>query len=393
MALRGTLKDFGIADILQLISQQQKTGLLHLKNRDEEVHISLKEGLVVRAESSTRKKKELLGDMLVRAEIISEKDLTFALDEQKRTLKRLGEVLVENAAITRERLKEMAQLQTTETLYRLFLWNAGTSEVEVADVEADPDGASIRAESVLMEGFRRVDEWPMIRKRITSAKMTFERVKDPPAGGGGGLDADVDAAFGEAGSASADKSPSIGPNERRAFELVKPGRTVEKIIDLARLGEFETCKSLFVLVNGDYLRAVAPREAVARGEEIGGLGRASLFEKLVAGVGRIAVTLIILALAIPLLLSVKVEGITLVEPGSRRFGDPAAQRFLGMTQLDRLRSALAVYEVEKGDLPEKLSSLVEAGIVQDEDLHYPWSEPYYYRRMNASSYVLLPPLR
>ena len=39
MALKGTLKDFGIADILQLIGQQQKTGTLHLQGRDQEVHV------------------------------------------------------------------------------------------------------------------------------------------------------------------------------------------------------------------------------------------------------------------------------------------------------------------------------------------------------------------
>ena len=34
MALAGTLKDFGIADILQLIAQQPKTGVLHLRSKD-----------------------------------------------------------------------------------------------------------------------------------------------------------------------------------------------------------------------------------------------------------------------------------------------------------------------------------------------------------------------
>ena len=36
MALRGTLKDFGIADIFQLIGHQTKSGLLTLKNRDSD---------------------------------------------------------------------------------------------------------------------------------------------------------------------------------------------------------------------------------------------------------------------------------------------------------------------------------------------------------------------
>ena len=50
MALKGTLKDFGIADILQLIGQQGKTGTLHLKAKDQEVDISFSEGAIVRAE-------------------------------------------------------------------------------------------------------------------------------------------------------------------------------------------------------------------------------------------------------------------------------------------------------------------------------------------------------
>ena len=44
MALSGTLKDFGIADILQLIGQQQKTGKLRLQNGDEEVEIIFSSG-------------------------------------------------------------------------------------------------------------------------------------------------------------------------------------------------------------------------------------------------------------------------------------------------------------------------------------------------------------
>src|SRR5438270_11331945 len=120
MALQGTLGDFSIADIFQLIGQQQKTGVLHLNGKDEEVHISFKDGNVVKAESAARKRKELLGHMLVRAELISEAQLDSALEEQKRTLRRLGDILVSSGALPRESLKEMTHLQTTETLYRLF---------------------------------------------------------------------------------------------------------------------------------------------------------------------------------------------------------------------------------------------------------------------------------
>ena len=97
---QGTLKDFGIADILQLIGQQQKTGTLHLQSKEQEVHVTFRDG-IVRAESSTRRKKELIGNMLVRAELISESQLESALEIQRRTLKRLGDVLVSERILRR----------------------------------------------------------------------------------------------------------------------------------------------------------------------------------------------------------------------------------------------------------------------------------------------------
>ncbi|MET0405181.1 MAG: DUF4388 domain-containing protein, partial [Cystobacter sp.] len=54
MALTGTLKDFGIADILQLIGQQQKTGVLALTHKDDSVHVAFKDGNIVKAESAHR---------------------------------------------------------------------------------------------------------------------------------------------------------------------------------------------------------------------------------------------------------------------------------------------------------------------------------------------------
>src|ERR671931_1647708 len=138
MALKGTLKDFGIADILQLIGQQQKTGVLHLRSHDQEVQVGFKDGNIVKAESSTRNKKDLIGNMLVRAGIITEAQLQEALETQRRTLMRLGDVLVSSGMMTREHFAAMVQLQTSETLYRLFSWKTGTYAFEQGEVDDDP---------------------------------------------------------------------------------------------------------------------------------------------------------------------------------------------------------------------------------------------------------------
>jgi hypothetical protein len=395
MALKGTLKDFGIADIFQLIGQQGKTGVLHLVEGDQEVHVSFKDGNVVRAESSTRKKKELLGDMLVRAGLITERQLQEALEEQKRTLKRLGDILVAAGATSRESLKEMAQLQTTETLYRLFFWKNGTYAFEVAEVDFDPETLTpVRSESVLMEGFRRVDEWPLIRKKISNNSMTFELLKDLPEAPGGqdDLDSALDDAFGEFEGQGKKEEPehsegefkNIGANERLVFGLVLPGRDVQEIVDRSRLGEFEACKALFNLVNLGYLRAVSAADTGT--SRIG--ARARWSQRLVVLAGRVAMALVLLGAV--LLIATRLE---LGSVAERRFADPAARRLASRAQLSRIRAAIGVFELRRGRSPESLKELVSHGILSEEELSYPWGQPFYYRRTGETSYVLLPPIR
>lgn len=390
MALQGTLKDFGLAEIFQLIGQQAKTGVLHLRGKDQEVHVSFLEGNVVRAEHSRRRQKDLLGRMLVAAELIREEQLEEALAEQQRTLQRLGDILLARGVIGRERLREMTQLQTTETLYRLFAWKSGTYQFEQGPVEWDREAMTpIRSESVLMEGFRMVDEWPMIRKKIPSYGMTFLPIRAVPDGpvAAEDLDAALDGAFG----GGDERHEAVGPNERRVFALALPGRTVQKVIDLSRLGEFETCKALQNLVVGGFLRPVLPHpEAAPSG--------ATALQRLGAQARAFGIRLGVTALLVVAVLAL----IRLRDadprraPGTLDAGavDPSARRLLSGQQLARIQGAIGVYRAEHGEFPASLESLVADGLLSPDDLRHPWSEPYYYRREpGPSGFVLRPPFR
>jgi hypothetical protein len=392
VALKGTLKDFGIAEILQLIGQQAKSGILHLEARDDVIHIAIADGSVVRAESAGRKTKERLGTMLVRADLISKEELAYVLDLQKKSLRRLGDILVEQGLVSKEDLREMTALQTTETIYRLFHWKSGTYEFEPGDVEWDRDTVTpLRAESVLMEGFRQVDEWPLVRKRISSTAMTFERLKplEPERARAERGGEDVDAAFDGLGEGKkTGEFAKVGRNERRLYELAIPGRTVERIVDLSRLGEFETCKALLGLLNLGYLAARPPPKS--RAAAAVGAYAADWQGRLRRGAARVAATVAIAAALAGIAYWADRRG--LAERSGASVGDNSAQRFLARYQLERLRGALEVYRLERGEYPERLPQLVEAGLASARDLTYPWEQPYYYRRKPEGRFVLLPPV-
>ena len=388
MALTGTLKDFGIAEILQLIGQQAKSGVLHLKNRNDEIHVLVSGGSVVSAEYAGRKSREKLGSLLVRAGLITQAQLQLALDAQKRTLRRLGDILMELGMVAKEELREMTALQTTETVYQLFHWKSGTYEFEPGEVEYDRETVTpLRCESMLMEGFRQVDEWPMIRRKIPSTAVTFERMRE--------LDlAQSKAAWNRQAAPAPEgegdgEASALGKNEWRAYELAVSGRTVERIADLSRLGEFEACKALFNLVNLGVLRAVAPSRRSAAAE-VGAYAR-DWQQKLRQGASRLLATAVIALALASLAFLVSERGMAEDPMGVRGFRDNRPEIFLARYQLARIRAALEVYRLERGQYPEALPSLVEAGLLSPRDLRYPWTREYFYRA-DPAGYRLLPPV-
>lgn len=373
MALSGTLEDFGIAEILQLIAQQTKSGMLRLRNRSEEVLVWFDAGNVVRVEQTAGNEMHLLGHRLVRAGIITERELEDALEVQRRTLERLGDVLIARNSVSPEDLREMAHLQATETLYRLFTWKSGTYEFEAGPVAGDPRGfPPIRGEAILMEGFRILDEWPLVRKKIGSPLMTFERLRELPP------------------PRDDDRRGGLDPNEWRVLALVQRGRTVERLVELSRLGEFETYKALAQLVSSGYLRAIPPEDGRNQGAAAGQVRALGI--RLWHQLRRAAVTGALILLFAAMVYQVSTARAAARGPGLL-LDDRPVQRQLARVQQARIEAALEVFRLESGQPPADLEELVGAGLLAERDLHHPWEQIWHYRPLPDGGWILLPPFR
>ena len=377
MPLSGTIQEFGVADIFQLISQQAKTGRLSLSNGVETVLVRFRDGTVIHAGHASGPSDRLLGGLLVRAELVDAQQLEHGLDEQRRTLKRLGMVLEELGYIDRPTVREMARLQMTETLYSLFSWSGGTYEFETMPVEDSPDGIEpIRAENVVMNGVRITDEWPSIREQIPSYAWTVERLRPLPAPKS--LDDD---GLGLALSVAGDP---LGPAERRVYGLIAPTRSVQKIIDLSRLGEFESCRALSELIGQSYARVVRPHPASDLGPSLGDKMRRAALD-----LGRVAVSAAVVVLAGGLIARGLAERRA---PRELRLDERAIQRRLEAVQVRVLERALEVYRLRTGTYPATLEALVVEGLVERGDLGFPYDRPYHYALL-GEHFILRTPLR
>jgi hypothetical protein len=112
-----------------------------------------------------------------------------------------------------------------------------------------------------------------------------------------------------------------------------------------------------------------------------------------AGVARVLATIAIAAALAGIAYWVDEKGLAWGEPhGGATLRDNSAQRFLARYQLERLRGALEVYRLERGEYPDRLGALVDAELVSSRDLRYPFGAEYYYRRPPGERPILLPPV-
>lgn len=377
MALEGSLADFGIAEILQLISSQQKTGILHVSDPSaESVQVLFSSGRIIGCEVLNRDRKSLLGSMLLDAELITKEQLNRALKVQKQSLKRVGDALIEAGALTHPQLLEFTDLQRRETLYKLFEWKRGTYRFESKPPNfVKPTGNAISPESVLMEGFRILDEWPLIRVRINNYETVYRLLREI-----GDLETEaqtlnriLDDAFSEVaesasvGRGQAANDPRLGQSERRVLARIDGKRNVFKLIAMARLGEFETCKALLNLLNDGYIAPVQTRRAVESPRSAGrrpGLGITVVLNVLVL-VGLVA--------GVVLMPTTQVE----LKENARQLMLEAHSR-LRSNRISVIGTALEVYLIEMGDYPESLTDLVESKLIDPSTLDMGNSAPLQY---------------
>lgn len=257
MAIKGSLKEASLPDVIQLLFLGRRTGCLAVADRQNLGYIYFDEGRISYASIVNR--RDRLGDMLVKHGRITGDQLRKAIERQDADReRRLGELLLEAGAITREELEEYVRLQIEEAVYHLFTWTSGTFNFE-AGVRPDFQDAltSINPEFLLLEGARRVDEWSLIEKKIPSFDLIFT----------------VD--HGHVAEAGAPLSES----QQTVLPLLDGTRDVQQIVDESGLMEFEVGKALYGLITAGFAHRtgtsaaqVAPRVNEARIEEHRNLG-------------------------------------------------------------------------------------------------------------------------
>ena len=248
MAIEGPLKELSIHDVFQLLDLSHKTGALRVRSelRQNAGVVSFDEGHVVAAEILTN--PHPLGGLLMRSGKVGEEALARARAAQAGgDPRRLGEILIEQGAITPKELERQVRLQIEEVVFELMGWSEGYFAFEEGSGAALPAEALIRIPTsvLLMEAARRIDEWSRIEKKIPHLGIVPTLA---PAGEGTDV---ID----------------LLPDEWEVLSVVDAQRDVRGIAQALGAPEFDVAKTLFGLASaGIILLEDRPRRRVSESD-------------------------------------------------------------------------------------------------------------------------------
>ncbi len=368
MALQGDLKDFSITEIIQLIGQQFKTGVLNVQHGRKKVEIYFVDGMIVHVSSNYRARKNLLGEILVKAQVITQGQLDHALKLQEETLQYLGEILIDLKWLNTEDILRVIQNQIYETIYDLFRWGEGSFRFDMRLVERYRKiPLALSPENALLNVLRMLDEWPEIEKKISSPYIVFEKAPSGEKGDRYGI-----AGFGE----------KISAEEEVVQGLVDGKRTVQEISDRSLLGKFHVYDSLVKLEEGGLIQRVAI-ERPGLGDLVSGQNFRNI--SLILRFGALFALIFLLIISfkpflINMVINARIEKPELTLP----------RAYSGGFHKKKIMRALEIYRLERGEYPEDLGQLVSSGILADWDLFSIDGQPYRYK-VGGDDRVLLSP--
>ncbi len=172
MGIQGNLSTMNVADLLQFLAAGKKTGMLKFDRPPIVKQVYFENGIIIGSNSNDP--KEYLGQLLIHYGKLDESQLRAALQTQRQSGVRLGEILVSTGVLPEADVLEVLRIRTLDVIYDLFLWEE--AQFELHD-EPPPDyfiRIEIQPTKVIMDGAYRIDEWKRYRSQIPSDRAVLE---------------------------------------------------------------------------------------------------------------------------------------------------------------------------------------------------------------------------
>ncbi len=237
-ALAGDLSVISIAEVLQMLDLQRQSGALSIYTRKQEITLFIRDGTLDWAAAHGLGDEFLLGRYLLETANVDREELNDALEQHQSSRRLIGERMVELGLVTAEHVQRALVRQTSELLYEVVRWNKGRFSFMVGSEHplATKCALGLETGSLVMEGFRRVDEW-----RLIEGSFDFDEVLYPDSVAIERLSAEN----------------HLTHKERSVLGAIDGTRTIREIVGDMGGSSFDLCKIVYQFLNSRLVRRKA----------------------------------------------------------------------------------------------------------------------------------------
>jgi hypothetical protein len=181
--MQGSLSEFRLSEILQLVAVQQKTGLLRLVRGSQVVTFYFDHGTLVATRDRRHTSHDPLLDYLGRTGWLQPEMVSLLRARLESAREDLLDMLVEERFLGEDEVEIVLADLAQELVHQAFAWRDGTYQF----VGGDEALAGLRRrlqfkiDSLLMEAARRADEWPRLQEKLPGGDVIVDLAHPPSA--------------------------------------------------------------------------------------------------------------------------------------------------------------------------------------------------------------------
>jgi len=274
MALEGSLRDFDLFSLFNMIKTQGKSGTLVLSRGQEFVKIFFDQGDIVGCDSNQVRMEDRVGALLVRLGRLSGDELLSMIQKQRETMKRMGTLLLESGKVSHQDLQDALFNQAMSIIYRTFRWVEGDYRFDsMLPMDLDRDNfPPIPVDTVLMEAARIMDEWPEVQRRLPDNSIPLRKTEKAM-----GLRLDIDQELSSVldgpGRTFSGGGSGLSHEQETLLTYFMDPQSIQSVVQISRYDELDTCKYVAELLEMGLLELA--RDEVLRGAALWAMPTAS----------------------------------------------------------------------------------------------------------------------
>jgi hypothetical protein len=226
MEMEGSIQEFSVPEILQFLSLHEADGVLKLKMGREEVHFGFKRGKITDALHKGEQLFHSISEYIERTGLIPSETFNKFKEKAKEAGISLLEIIEKSEVLSKKDFEKIIAFKIQETTCEVLTWKDGKYSFEAGKklYEHSSFAVEIEPNNLVMEGMRRIDEWPLIIKALPDENIALRKLEKP--------EIDVE----------------LKEDEKTVLEKIKEDDiTLQELVGISGIGKFRTYNSVYKL--------------------------------------------------------------------------------------------------------------------------------------------------